>query len=112
PPVSARHIKYLNIAADIVPIRYEVIFGGPGDLDIAVYGLLYDIFIMRADKESDIDIVSKRHIRNLFGRKGFAETGNRHNVTGALPLKLDQVGSLHRRSDFLGSCSRSASKLQ
>src|SRR5262249_59132243 len=112
PPVACRYVENLNIAADIVSIGYEVVVGWPGDLYIAKQNLLDYISIMRANEESDIDVVSQRQIGNHLGCKGLAKPRHRHDVTRPLPSTLSHTPSLDRRPYLLGTRTRLSPKLQ
>jgi hypothetical protein len=101
-PAARLDVEDLEQAANVVSIRDEAILCGTYDPDVAEDGAFHHVDFVRAQREADVEGVSKRDVRHFARREGIPELSRRQRVGIAFSLELNDVRPFYRSGPFLG----------
>src|SRR5712671_3971143 len=86
--ITTCDVEYLEIAAEVIAIGYQISFRGCSDAHVTERASLHDGVVVRAHEQPDVHRIRKRHAGELLRDERITEPCNRHDVDTIAPLQL------------------------
>src|SRR5437762_2066272 len=113
--VPSCDVEDLEVAADVIAVRYEVALRRRCDAHVAERAALDDGVVVRAHEQASVHSVRKSDTSQLLGGERVSESRDRHEVDTVATLQLNYrvgIGQAIGRLVLLGHCAGGAAELQ
>ncbi len=110
--MAAGDVEDLQPAAEIVPVGDEIVAGRDHDPHVAEERPLHRLLVVRADEQSDVDLVAQLQSPQVLARERLPEAGHRHGVGAVAAGELDDLRRAHARPHLFRHRPRRAPELE